>query len=170
MKQSGGTIEVYSELGHGTTFKIYVPRVEEPADEPGAALPPVTDLSGSETILLVEDSEAVRKMAMRILESHGYTVLADPSETVRICQGHENPIHLLLTDVVLPEMDGRTLGERVKLLHPETAVLYMSGYLNLAIAQHEILDPPVSLLQKPFTPRALLQQVRQVLDRGRSGP
>jgi PAS domain S-box-containing protein len=166
VKQSGGHIWVYSEPGRGSTFKIYFPRVEEAADElkPRSAFAQPTQ--GSETILLVEDEEIVREVAERILVYQGYKVLVarDANDALRLCETHEGPIHLMVTDVVMPQMSGRALAEQVVHLRPETKVLYVSGYTDNAIVHHGVLEEGTAFLGKPFTPDALAKKVREVLD------
>ncbi|MGH7374162.1 MAG: PAS domain S-box protein [Candidatus Rokuibacteriota bacterium] len=170
VKQSGGDIQLYSEPGRGTTFKIYLPRVAEVAAEaddttaPGAA-----EARGEETVLLVEDEPEVRDLAREILEGSGYTVLqaCDPLEAVLMAEQHPGPIHLLLTDVIMPRQSGRALVERLRPLRPEMQVLYMSGYTNEAIVRHGVLDPDTLFIQKPFTPATLAHKVRAALDRPR---
>jgi PAS domain S-box-containing protein len=166
IKQSGGNVWVYSELGVGTTFKIYLPRVIASAEPSQAVVIPSYQPQGSETVLLLEDEESIRSLVMGILRGRGYTVLeaSRPLEAIEICKKFENPIHLLLTDVVMPQMSGREAAEQVVALRPETKVLYMSGYTDQAIAHHGVLNPGVPFLQKPFTPDALAQKVREVLD------
>jgi len=165
VKQSGGHICVYSELGQGTAFKIYLPRVDPAADpvEPGGLLAHVAQ--GRETILLVEDEGAVRELARDILEANGYAVLEarHGDEALAICERHSEAIHLMLTDVVMPGMNGRELAERLARLRPETKVLYMSGYTDNAIVLHGVLNGRAVFLQKPFTPDALARKVREVL-------
>jgi len=170
VKQSGGHIWVYSELGVGTTFKVYLPRVEEPLlhAEPVIAQ---TDLrQGSETVLVVEDEEAVRMLVCRVLESNGYRVLEarHGAEALVICDEHKEPIHMLMTDVIMPEMNGRELAERVSAQRPEMKILYISGYTDNAILRHGVLEPGTNFLQKPFTPNTLVRKVRAVLDGGPS--
>jgi two-component system cell cycle sensor histidine kinase/response regulator CckA len=167
VKQSGGNVWVYSEPGHGTTFKIYLPRVDEPLDEMrqramGTELP-----GGNETILVVEDEDEVRKLAVRILKKQGYEVLeaSHGGEASIICEQQVGTIRLMLTDVVLPVMSGRKLVETLVPLHPEMKVLYMSGYTDNAIAHHGILEKGLSYIQKPFTVEALVRKVREVLDK-----
>ncbi len=166
VRQSGGNIWVYSEVGKGTTFKIYLPRVEESAEEykRPAALSQLPQ--GTETILLVEDDEMVRKLAREVLETSGYRVLAatSGSAAMQICEQDRETIHLLLTDVVMPEMSGSEVGIRLQSLHPEMRILFMSGYADNAIVHHGVLDAGTSFLQKPFTPDALALKVREVLD------
>jgi signal transduction histidine kinase len=166
VNQSGGHIWVYSEPGRGTTFKIYLPLVEDgsrPARE--SAEPPRSGF-GSETVLLAEDEEAVRKLTRGILEMHGYTVLEANSgpEALRAVQEYPGKIHLLLTDVVMPQMSGKSLSNSIGLLRPDIKVLYVSGYTDEAIIQHGVLDRSVAFLQKPFTPEGLTSKVREVLD------
>jgi CheY-like chemotaxis protein len=167
VKQSGGDIRLYSELGAGTTFKIYLPRVTEPAGppDPGAS-PAATMRRGNETVLLVEDEPEVRDLAREILEGSGYTVLqaCDAQDAVFMAERHGGPIHLLLTDVIMPRQSGRALVERLRPLRPEMQVLYMSGYTNEAIVRHGVLDPDTRFIQKPFTPAALGDKVRAALD------
>ncbi len=168
VKQSNGYIWVYSQPGHGTSFKIYLPRVEGAA-EPAAPRPaPPASLRGAETILLVEDEEAVRNLTRRVLEAHGYTVLtaADGEEALRLATGHNGPIQLLVTDVVMPNMSGRQLAERVVSARRETKVLYLSGYTDDAIVHHGVLEPGIAFLQKPFTPQGLARKLREVLGVG----
>jgi CheY-like chemotaxis protein len=166
VKQSGGFIWVYSEPGRGATFKIYLPRVDEAPMPIQAAATTTTSLLGTETILLTEDAPALRATAHQILERYGYTVLDAPSSTAaltlaRSCAG---PIHLLLTDVVMPGMSGRELAERFTAKRPGVKVLYMSGYTDDAVVRHGVLRPGIAYLQKPFTPDTLARKVREILD------
>ena len=166
VKQSGGFIWVYSEPGKGTTFKIYLPLHDDaPATAPEERGKPPA-LRGTETVLLVEDSEAVRYVARRTLEQHGYEVIDAPSASAALTLAAQldRPVHLLLTDVVMPEMSGRVLAERFATLHPKAKVLYMSGYTDDAIIRHGVLRAKTAFLQKPFTPLALATRVREVLD------
>ena len=166
VKQSGGYIWVYSEPGQGTTFKVYLPRVEEKVEaKPEAAKVPAAK-TGSETILLVEDEEAVRELAAMILQAKGYTILAAQGwqEAERLRGKHRGEIHLLLTDLMMPGMSGRELARRITEQHPRTRVLYMSGYTDNVLAQGGVLEEGVAFLQKPFTPALLAQRVREVLD------
>jgi PAS domain S-box-containing protein len=166
VKQSGGFLEVYSELGHGTTFKIYLPRVEEPAEAFSGKSVPAPTLRGSETILLVEDNRQVRELAASVLSSCGYRVLVADSAAavVSLCEQHGGAIHLLLTDVVMPGSGGREIAKQITVRRPGIKVLYMSGYTTNAIIHHGVLDPGTSFLQKPFTPALLAGKVREVLD------
>jgi PAS domain S-box-containing protein len=166
VNQSGGNIWAYSEVGRGTTFKIYFPRVEEARDAPKQTAAPVEILHGSETILLVEDEEAVRTLARKTLESCGYRILeaSNGLEALRVAEGHSEPaLHLLLTDVVMPGMGGRDLADQLIRLRPEMKVLYMSGYTDNAIVHHGILNPGIQFLQKPFSPQFLVQKVQETL-------
>ena len=166
VKQSGGYIWVYSEPGQGATFKVYLPRVE-PGGEPLAARPsPARALGGTETILLAEDEAAVRNLARRVLEKHGYKLLlaATGRDGVQLATQHAGPIDLLVTDVVMPEMGGRELAQRLAALQPGLKVLYLSGYTDDMIVRHGVLEAGVAFLQKPFTPDTLLRKIREVLD------
>jgi two-component system cell cycle sensor histidine kinase/response regulator CckA len=166
IKQSGGNIYVYSEPGHGTTFKIYLPVVGEdsPWQRPRQAAKAAD--RGTETILLVEDESAVRALSRFILQSLGYTVLeaASGSEAIRICKRSRQPIHLLVSDVVMPEMGGRQVAEAVTALLPGIRVLYLSGYTDDAVVRHGVLQADTAFLQKPFSPPALAAKVREVLN------
>jgi len=166
VKQSGGNIWVYSELGLGSTFKVYLPLVEDAITADARRRDRVESPHGWETVLLVEDAEMVRSLARTILVSHGYTVLEawDGNEALRIAQEYDHPIHLLMTDVVMPGMNGQTLAERLASIRPTTKVLYMSGYTGNAITRQGLPDPGVNYLQKPFTPTVLARTVRDVLD------
>ena len=166
INQSGGHILVYSEPGRGTTFKIYLPRVD--ALKPAARRPLATvDVRrGAETLLVVEDEEDVRGLARDVLVESGYTVLvaATAEDAVRICEEHESPISLLLSDVVMPKVSGPQLAQRLVDLRPELHVLYMSGYTDEAIVHHGVLEPGTAFIEKPFTPEGLCGKVRDVLD------
>jgi PAS domain S-box-containing protein len=165
VKQSGGSIWVYSEVGVGTTFKIYLPLVDEQVSESQAAIALPERATGAETILLVEDEEMVRNLARESLSLHGYKVLeaANAGEALLICQQHAGPIHLLLTDVVMPRMSGKELAEQVLRLRPGMPVLYMSGYPDQTIVRHGILDEDIAFIGKPFTPDALALKTAKVL-------
>jgi PAS domain S-box-containing protein len=167
VNQSGGHIFVYSEPGHGTSFKVYLARTD--AAEVAAPLPESTAAQlprGSETIVLVEDEASLRELVRECLEATGYTVLEarHGADALEICEHHEGPIHLLVTDVVMPEMSGRELGERVRAVRPGTHVLYMSGYTDDAVVLHGVLAEDMAFLQKPFTAEALARKVRELLD------
>ncbi|HUF75334.1 MAG TPA: ATP-binding protein [Longimicrobiales bacterium] len=165
VNQSGGHILVYSEPGHGTTFKIYLPRVDAP--KPARRAVALADVRrGAETLLLVEDEEDVRELARDVLLESGYTVLeaATSEEAVRICEEHEAPISLLLSDVVMPKVSGPQLAKRLLELRPELEVLYMSGYTDEAIVHHGVLEPGTAFIEKPFTPEGLSGKVRDMLD------
>jgi len=166
VKQSGGHIFVYSEVGHGTTIKVYLPRATEAAGTDGAVRQPLVAAGGVETILLVEDEESVRKLARRALEASGYTVLqaASPLEALEIAARHPGHVDLLLTDVMMPDLTGRQLADRLTASRPGLAVLYMSGYAEDAIVHHGRLDPDTAFLQKPFAPETLAHKVRTMLD------
>jgi CheY-like chemotaxis protein len=162
---------VYSEVGRGTTFKIYLPRIDEPATAPDVQEAPMPS-KGWETILLVEDEGSLRAIAHEILEEHGYQVIeaAGPSEAITMASRHPGPIHLLATDVVMPEMNGRTLFESLVAARPELRVLYMSGYTDDVIAHRGVFESGNLMLAKPFTALALLGCVRAALANGVSPP
>jgi PAS domain S-box-containing protein len=164
-KQSGGHITVYSEPGHGAVFKLYLPRVEEAPGTAEPARPTEITRRGSETVLLVEDDEPLRTLAREILSIQGYTVLdaVSPSEALRLADVHPGPIHLLLTDVVMPQMNGRQVADHLLAARPGLQVLFMSGYTDAAIVEHGVLEPGTHFLQKPFTPDGLSRKVREVL-------
>jgi len=167
VKQSQGYIWVYSELGKGTVFKIYLPKVEGEARidrvEPKESEPPN---EGAETVLLAEDESMVRELARVVLESKGYRVIeaSDGNEALRTCRGYDGPIHLLLTDVVMPRMGGVDLAEQVVAARPDMRILFMSGYAENAIVSQGILKPGASFISKPFRPSLLASKVREVLD------
>jgi CheY-like chemotaxis protein len=165
VRQSGGFMWVYSETGIGSSFKIYLPRAEA-AVETRSRRATIAPTGGAETILLVEDEELVRKASARILEGHGYHVLAasQGKEALQIAWQYTDDIHLLLTDVVMPGINGRELFEQLAEVHPETAVAYMSGYTDDAIVHHGVLEEGVAFVQKPFSPASLLRKVREILD------
>jgi two-component system, cell cycle sensor histidine kinase and response regulator CckA len=166
VKQSDGYIWVYSEPGMGSTFKVYLPRVDAQVSPEEAAETTPPRPSGSETVLLVEDDHTVRLLASEMLRMNGYTVLQarDGLEALELVRGHGRPIHLLLTDVVMPQMSGRQLAENLADIHPGIRVLYMSGYTDGVIAHHGVLDAGLAYLQKPFTADFLARKVREVLD------
>jgi CheY-like chemotaxis protein len=165
VKQSSGNIWVYSEPGAGTTFKIYLPRVDAPAAEI-RRVHADAGATGTETVLIAEDEDVVRRAAVRILESAGYRVLvaANGEAAVRLCEQHRDEIHLLLTDVVMPRIGGRDLALRVRALNPGLKVLFMSGYADDAIVHNGVLDPGAQFIGKPFSVAELKRKVREVLD------
>jgi CheY-like chemotaxis protein len=177
VQQSGGQISVESEPGHGSTFQIYLPRVATPVVMPPDLRPPAqapapaatgdaTLAQGhGETILLVEDAQRVRAVVREILEMSGYTVLEarHGAEALEVSNRHAGTIHLLVTDVVMPQMSGRELSQRLATLRPDLKVLYMSGYTDDAIVRHGVLASGIAFLSKPFTPDALALKVREVL-------
>lgn len=166
IKQHGGHIGVYSELGQGSSFKVYLPiTAVEAADDPEAA-PLVEMPRGNETILLVEDEPAVRTLAARALREQGYTVLeaGNGADALRLIRTYPLPIHLLFTDIVMPQMGGKELADRLKTRMESLRVLFTSGYAESAISHHGRLEPDVAYLPKPFTPAALARAVRGVLD------
>jgi signal transduction histidine kinase/ActR/RegA family two-component response regulator len=166
VKQSGGHIWVYTEAGRGTTFKVYLPNVDRCAEEFESATDDNNVMEGSETVLLVEDEEVVRDMAREILEESGYQVLEAKHgrEALLIAEQHHGPIHLMLSDVVMPQMSGRELAEQLTPLRREMKVLYMSGYTDDAIVHHGVLDEGMAFIGKPFTPNALARKVRETLN------
>ncbi len=166
VKQSGGSIWVYSEPGRGTTFKVYLPLVGEGGQEYRRRDEVEEAVRGTETVLLAEDEEVVLRLAREVLETYGYRVLeaANGGAALLICERHEEPIHLLITDVVMPEMSGRELADRLASLRPDMKVLYMSGYTDNAIVHQGVLDEEANFIQKPFAPRLLARKVREVLD------
>ena len=168
VQQSGGWIGVTSELGQGAAFHIYLPRIRpDLAEEPGAS-PPVAALRGSETVMVVEDQDAVRLLVCTILESYGYRVLQASTgpDAIALAERYRDTIHLLLSDVVLPLMNGRVLAERLRASRPGIKVLHVSGYSEEMIGQRGLLDSDLAYLQKPFTPEALAAKVRETLAEG----
>ncbi|HKC66268.1 MAG TPA: PAS domain S-box protein, partial [Pyrinomonadaceae bacterium] len=166
VKQSGGNIWAYSEVSEGTAFKIYLPRVGETAEVYKPHHEVEENLDGTETILLAEDDERVRGLVRAVLEDYGYRVLAaeNGGAALAISERHSGPIHLLLTDVVMPEISGSELADRLARSHPEMRVLYMSGYTDESIVHHGVLDADMPFIQKPFEPDALGRKVRELLD------
>jgi CheY-like chemotaxis protein len=168
VKQSGGAIYVYSEEGRGTTFKIYLPvaRDDVPRDAAAPAEPAVQ--RGTETIVVVEDDESVRELVRLMLSGQGYEVLTAPDGegAARLCAEHPGGVDLLLTDVVMPEVNGRVLAERLGAMFPSLRVLFMSGYSDEAVVRHGIIRPNTAFIEKPFSEAGLARKVREVLDAG----
>ena len=169
VKQSGGYIYVYSEPDHGTTFKIYLPHLTGTKKQQESLTGKRDPMGGAETILLVEDEESLRKMAGRILEGYGYSVIeaTDGMDALEITtKGDRLKIDLLVTDVIMPKMGGKELSEKLFEEYPKLKVLYISGYTDNAITDHGMLDEGVLLLQKPFSSQSLAEKVREILDEG----
>ena len=166
VKQACGVIDVYSELGMGTTFRIYLPRIEEPSEHLEQVMGRVELPRGNELILLVEDSASVRELAAAMLKRLGYHVLiaANGGEALLIAEQHREVIDLLFTDVVMPGMNGRDLSERLQKSHPEMRVLFASGYTENTIAHHKVMDESMTYIGKPYSLQALSVKVRRVLD------
>ena len=166
VKQHRGHINAYSEVGRGTTFKVYLPMIEDESDMESKAAGVHMELRGTETILVVEDEEIVRELTSEVLQTLGYKVLqaADPGEAARVSKLHGGPIHLMLTDVVLPQMDGKKLYALLSPLFPGMKALFVSGYAENAIVHHGVLNAGVNFLHKPFTVEALTKTVRKILD------
>jgi two-component system cell cycle sensor histidine kinase/response regulator CckA len=163
--QSGGDIRVYSEVGKGATFKIWFPRSDgsrgEEETEAGDIPPPL----GRETVLVVEDEDEVRELVRQVLENSGYTVLtaSDGVEAIEVATASKIPVHLVITDVVMPKMGGPEAAKSLEKRFPGVSVLYISGYTDEAIVRHGVLEPGISFLGKPFTADTLLRKVREVL-------
>jgi CheY-like chemotaxis protein len=165
VQQSGGNIEVSSESGRGTTFKIYLPAVSDQVSEEGNSETPFVS-GGKETILLVEDDEGVRGLALRCLKKQGYQVLTatDGKDALQVVKSHPGPLDLVLTDVVMPKLGGPEMVRQLKADSPDLKVLYMSGYTDDAVVRHGLIEAEVAFIQKPYTPQELSQKVRQILD------
>ena len=166
VKQSGGGIYVYSEPGQGSIFKCYFPRVADAVPASKTGVPAVKLPTGSETLLLVEDDELVRQFINRALKEIGYSVLVaqDPAEALRLAEQRKESIHLILTDVIMPQMHGPKLVKRLSSLHPESRVVYMSGYTDTTVAHRDLVGSGVPFLQKPLSPDVLARKIREVLD------
>jgi PAS domain S-box-containing protein len=166
VKQSGGYVWVYSELNQGTVFKVYLPLIVSPVQPPKEKVRDASVLCGSETILLAEDSESLRELAKEYLESVGYTILESSSgnEALQRAKDFDGTIHLLLTDVVMPEMNGPDLARHMESLRPGIKVIFTSGYTDDVVNRQGILDPDVAFIQKPYRPKALAKMIREVLD------
>ena len=168
VQQSGGYINMTSELGKGSTFRIYLPRVEQPLSTPGRSAEPGPLPRGTETLLVVEDEPSVRHLARGVLEAQGYEVLSasNGQDALNVAQNrHGAPIRLVVTDVVMPLMGGKVMVEWLKIKDPDLKVLFTSGYPDATIAPNDVLDPGVEFLAKPYTPSSLTRKVRQMLDR-----
>jgi CheY-like chemotaxis protein len=169
VKQNGGFVSAHSEPGLGTTMKIYLPQVRDDGQGRSGLAEESPPVGGDETILIVEDERAILGLGVKLLQSLGYRVLAadTPSRALEIAERHEGEIDLLLTDIVLPEMNGRDLAERMRECEPDLDVLFMSGYTGDAIAHRGLLNEGVQFLQKPFSLRELAAKVRDALAAGR---
>ena len=165
VKQSGGYLDLVSSPGAGSTFTVYLPRLEGVVEPPKAKIPITASFRGEETVLLVEDEDVLRGLLAKFLRLYGYTVLEarHGGEALLTCERHPGPIHLMVTDVVMPQMSGRELVDRLTPLRPEMKIIYMSGYTEDALVQHGVADLSVAFLQKPFKPIELARQVRAVL-------
>jgi CheY-like chemotaxis protein len=170
VKQSGGSINLYSEPGHGTTFKVYLPRLFEPAEERAVATEEPVERQAEGTILVAEDEETVRGIAVLALSRAGYEVLAADSGpmAIEVASAHPGPINLLVADVVLGPMSGLQLSKELTRLRPGIRTLFVSGYAENTIVHHGVLDPQVAFLPKPFTPGALVRKVGEVLAEARA--
>jgi nitrogen-specific signal transduction histidine kinase/ActR/RegA family two-component response regulator len=166
VKQSEGYVVLESEPGRGTTFRVYLPAVDAPVEAVAAGPARTESLRGEETVLVVEDQEPVRRLACKVLEREGYSVLAaaDGPEALRVAAHHAGTIHILVTDVVMPGMSGREVEQRLAAERPEMRVLYLSGYADASIVRDGVLEPGLAFLQKPFTPETLARRVREVLN------
>jgi len=166
VKQNNGFINVYSELGQGTTFRIYIPRPEALLKKMEKKKPTRPYAGGDETILLVEDDQAILKMTKMMLERVGYSVLSasKPEEAIEIANKYSGQIHLFITDVVMPEMNGRDLSKNILSIYPNLKTLFMSGYTANVIAHHGVLDEGVNFIQKPFSREQISVKVRELLD------
>jgi two-component system, cell cycle sensor histidine kinase and response regulator CckA len=167
VQQSGGYIDIYSELGQGTTFKIYFPRVEQPIDAVAAFFPSGPLPRGTETLLVVEDDMSLRHLARGVLETQGYDVRTAPNGQEALRVAHEQkgpPIRLVITDVIMPQMGGKEMAEHLKATNPDLKILFTSGYTDDTISHHGVLEAGVEFLAKPYTPAALAFKVREMLD------
>ena len=166
VKQSGGYIFAHSDTGSGTTFRIYLPKVTDPAGQAGVVKHPQAPIGGSETVLLVEDEESVRELVRETLKSKGYVVMeaADGVSGMKVAESHKGKIDILITDVVMPGMSGRELAQRITAVRQTIKVLFLSGYTEDAIIHEGVLEPGTAFLQKPFSAEELTRKVRTVLD------
>ena len=169
VRQTGGGISVESEVGKGSTFRIYLPLVTAPVDYTKTTVAPVEKSANFETVLVVEDEEIVRELVCEVLLEQGYNVIcaADGMEALKIADDFDGTIHLLVTDVIMPQMNGHELAEKLSVLRPEMKILYVSGYSDNDIGDHGVLDPRFELLQKPFTPQTLARKIRDVIHEGK---
>jgi len=168
VRQSGGAISVESEVDKGSTFRLYLPRENAPVDYIRAADLPAVKFDNSETVMVVEDEEIVRELVCEVLEDYGYTVLcaSQGAEAMQMAHNHRGKIDLLVTDVIMPEMNGHELATKLTHERPNMKVLYVSGYSDNDIGDHGTLDPRYDLLQKPFTPQTLARKIREVIQDG----
>lgn len=166
VKQNNGFINVYSELGQGSSFKLYFPCDDQTVTSVPMSAGPIPDAKGNETILLVEDEESILKMAEVMLERLGYHVISarKPAEAIEMARKHSSEIDLLMTDVVMPEMNGRQLSKTIQLCYPDIKVLFMSGYTANVIAHHGVLKEGINFIQKPFTKKELSKKLREIFD------
>ena len=166
VKQNHGYIEVDSRPGQGTTFKIYLPRLEAAVEAPEATMTLAAKLEGSETILVVEDEDALRTLLCRFFRLYGYNVMEarHGGEALLLCERHPGPIHLMVTDVVMPQMSGKELADRLAPLHPEMAVFFMSGYTDSDLSAYGAPESSQHFIPKPFRPMDLVKKVRDFLD------
>jgi len=166
VKQANGSIEVYSETGRGTTFKIYLPAVNEKAHALESDKNNEILLTGNETVLLVEDELMVRNLAVRLLGKMGYRVIeaANGKDALKLASDFSEKIDLLMTDVVMPGMNGRQLSENLKEIHPETKVLFTSGYTENIIAHHGVVEKGLNFIGKPYSMNLLARKIRETLD------
>ncbi len=166
VKQNNGFVNVYSELDHRTTFKIYLPPLKGDIGQSQVESPAKQEIRGDETVLVVEDESSLLELCKQKLQELGYYVLdaATPSKAIELAETHTGDIHLLLTDVIMPEMNGQDLSKQLLTLYPDMKCLFMSGYTANVIVHHNVLDEGVHLLQKPFTIQSLAIKVREVID------
>ena len=169
VKQSGGYVWVYSEEGQGAAFKIYLPAVEQPVENTEPHASPLEKLAGTEAILLVEDETSVRELISQYLRDMGHTVAeaSDGTEALEVASRHQGPLHMLVTDMVMPKMSGRELADRLLELNPQLKILFISGYTSDSAARHGILEGEMAFLQKPFGLRDLARKIREVLNTSR---
>jgi CheY-like chemotaxis protein len=166
VRQSNGHVCVYSEVGMGAVFRIYFPRAVQPAGHSVELPPPQKRLLGTETVLLVEDDDAVRSLAKAVLQTHGYQVLdaADAAAALKLCESHQGRIHLVLTDLIMPRMSGPQLAQQLEDLRPSVRVLFTSGYTMDTAGQHGMTLPSAHFIQKPYTTEGLIRKIREMLE------